>query len=257
MGFYEVVKRVWSTDAGGSPGNKFSKKLRLLRRELKVWNWDIFGNVDRNVSSIQTSIAALEIDLQCQWSVDIYEKCKQLSKDLQQNISWQHELIRQKTRLKWIEEGDRNSRYFHASHKARRKSNSINLKLEDGTFTNGQIIGAKAVDYFQSLFQASPFHIDEDLFFHIPPRVSSQWNYFVATILDINEIYTAKKDLSADSSLGQDGFTGHFYLKCWDIIKDDIQELIEGFFMGDMIPVGMATTLLILLPKMADPYHLS
>lgn len=99
--------------------------------------------------------------------------------------------------------------------------------------------------------------MDLDLFEHVENKVLPQWNEHIANIPDAEEIHDAIKGLSADSSPGQDAFTGHFFLRCWDIIKDDLQDVVTGFFKGDHIPRCMATTLLILIPKVPDPDNLS
>jgi hypothetical protein len=55
--------------------------------------------------------------------INFKEKVQQFWK----KISSKESLFRQKSRTKWVQEGDSNSRFFHASIKGRRRRNQIVL----------------------------------------------------------------------------------------------------------------------------------
>lgn len=63
-------------------------------------------------------------------------------------------MARDKARITWLKEGDRNTAFFHASIKARRiQNNQIQFQREDGNFTTDRdTIGQAAVEYYQNLF---------------------------------------------------------------------------------------------------------
>ncbi|KAL9665880.1 hypothetical protein QQ045_000201 [Rhodiola kirilowii] len=83
-------------------------------------------------------------------SRDVVTKVKD---ELSSFLHFQFVILEEKSKHKWIMEGDRNSAFFHASIKARRIHNSMKLLLEDGSYTEeAKIIGNKAVTYFQNLF---------------------------------------------------------------------------------------------------------
>lgn len=54
-----------------------------------------------------------------------------------------------------------------------------------------------------------------------------------------------------------DGFTGHFFKGCWDIIQHDMVEMIHGFFMGDYLQHQVTLTALTLIPKVRKPRSLA
>lgn len=67
----------------------------------------------------------------------------------------------------------RNSKYFHAIIRDRRKKQVTQLALDTGEKTTDQTdIGRKAVDYFMELFSAPPYHLDTELFDHTTPCIS-------------------------------------------------------------------------------------
>lgn len=61
------------------------------------------------------------------------------------------------------------------------------------------------------------------------------------------------KALNINSVGGPDGFNTNFYLKCWDIIKDDLCEAIWDFWDGTQCPPQILDTLIILIVKTQHP----
>lgn len=68
---------------------------------------------------------------------------------LEEEIFW-----KQKIRIMWLRAGDRNTSYFHAVTKARRKRNTIgSIQDDDGVVYRGQKdISVVATSYFQNLY---------------------------------------------------------------------------------------------------------
>lgn len=66
------------------------------------------------------------------------------------------------------------------------------------------------------------------------------------------EVREAVFGLNGDSSPGPDSFGGSFYQKCWDIISDDVTTAIIHLFTTLEIPDGMNSSMVTLLPKVAD-----
>lgn len=82
-------------------------------------------------------------------------------------------MLRNKARLNWAKEGDRNSKYFHAIIRDWRKKQVTQLALDSGAITTDPTyIGMKAVNYYTELFSTSPYHLDFGLFEHITPCIS-------------------------------------------------------------------------------------
>lgn len=67
------------------------------------------------------------------------------------------------------------------------------------------------------------------------------------------EVWDCIQDLPPDSAPGPDGFTGHFFRGCWEIVREDIMEMVTGFFLGDHLNRAIKSTLLILIPKADVP----
>lgn len=78
--------------------------------------------------------------------------------DMTRLLRWEADILYQKTREKWLSDGDMNSKFFHALIKDRRRRNTIKVTRPDGTVvmeTRHLLEGA--AQHFASLFTASPY----------------------------------------------------------------------------------------------------
>lgn len=242
----------------GSPSCRIATKLRCLKNKLKEWNWSTFGDLKIKIEQLKAQHAHLETLLQDMWSEQNDETLHRVSEELRQNLAWEAELLQQKTRASWLQEGDRNTKFFHALIKARRSKNNIALHRPDGeNITDPSQICNLAASHFDHLFTATPYAMTEELFDSYPATVSALQNDLICTLPSKQEIWEAVCSLSADSAPGVDGFTGHFFHGCWKIIQSDVVDMVRGFFLGDYLHAGVSTTLITLLPKIDNPKALT
>lgn len=101
----------------------------------------------------------------------------------------------------------------------------------------------------QIYFAASPYQMEENLFVPIEPKVRQDDNLDFCKIPDEMEVLSAIKLMNANSAPGNDGYTGHFYIACWEIIKTDVCAFVKDFFLGAYIPNKVNSTTLVLIPK--------
>ncbi|XP_012853646.1 PREDICTED: uncharacterized protein LOC105973172 [Erythranthe guttata] len=86
-----------------------------------------------------------------------------------------------------------------------------------------------------------------------PRTITAEINSILTSIPTEEEIWAAVQQLNPDSAPGLDGFSGHFYVGCWSIVKHEVISFIQGFFMGDQLSRSVTMTSLILLPKVESP----
>lgn len=92
---------------------------------MKQWNKDYFGNVEQKIHQKEDSILALQIDMDSNPLDENYTLLKDAKSTLHNLLQAEETCWKQKSRVKWLDEGNHNTRFFHLSAKIRGKSNTI------------------------------------------------------------------------------------------------------------------------------------
>ncbi|XP_059071912.1 uncharacterized protein LOC131871200 [Cryptomeria japonica] len=124
----ELIKEWWS----GAPkicGTKafvFVKKLQFIKSKIKEWNRTKFGNIFANKRDLEDKLATLQEDIiQKGMTSEMFWQERDLKGQYSEVLAREEICCRQKLRECWLQEGDRNTKNFHNSVKARRSRNKI------------------------------------------------------------------------------------------------------------------------------------
>lgn len=172
-------------------------------------------------------------------------------------LASKYELLywKQKARVKWLQEGDANTSYFHSLVKGKRSQLCIReLQNSQGTLlTQPEDIMLAAVDYYTDLFARAPTSNHTEVLSSIPCLVTDADNLMLTQLPLESEVKAAVWSLDPQSAAGPDGFNGHFYRSCWSIINLDVLKAVQEFFIGVPQPTVMASAILTLIPKVQSP----
>ncbi|XP_026383552.1 uncharacterized protein LOC113279054 [Papaver somniferum] len=159
--------------------------------------------------------------------------------------------LRDKARLNWIKDDDVNSKFFHTSIKMRQAQNTISeLENDSGNIiTTQQGISEILIYYFKKKFEYQSVQINEYIFDGVPHLISEADNCVLEECPNEEEIKHVVFNLNADSAPGPDGFIGIFYRAAWEIIKDNVVDAIQFCWRYNIIPSGMNSNFLVLIPK--------
>ncbi|GKU88310.1 hypothetical protein SLEP1_g2593 [Rubroshorea leprosula] len=159
--FKKFIEDKWSEMAvKGFAGYKCQQKLKLLEGFLKGWNKEVFGNMEAQYEQAVKKIE--QVDMQNEISdledAEIVKRQEGFSE--MWDVLRKKELIwKQKSRSKWVHEGDANTRFFHRVAKGRRAQNNIAGLMCDGAWIEDPVlVKNEIVKYFRSLFQGESWN---------------------------------------------------------------------------------------------------
>ncbi|XP_019244346.1 PREDICTED: uncharacterized protein LOC109224216 [Nicotiana attenuata] len=107
----------------------------------------------------------------------------------------------------------------------------------------------EAVQFFQKQFHEEVVPTAFDIIEHVPHMVDMEQNQELLRQPTAEEVKRAVYGLNGDSAGGPDRFNDCFFHSCWDIVGEDVVEMVKAIFNGQDLPRFITHTNLVLLPK--------
>eukprot|EP00253_Pinus_taeda_P024711 PITA_24711 len=197
LDFFNNIKEWWSEDLQIKGTRMFllHKRLKHIKLRLNDWNRNDFGNIFVEKNSVENKMKVLNQAL-IKNGVDRV-KSNQVDKYHQEwdNLCKQEEIFwRQKSRVQWLKEGERNTKFFHRSTMANRTHNRISsIKNEEGNLlTSHENIEDVLVHRFRSITQENNSDREQsinEITKNIPKMVSEEDNF------NLNRLVSEKEDI--------------------------------------------------------------
>ena len=142
-----------------------------------------------------------------------------LKKEINDLLGKEEIMWRQRSRVQWLREGDRNTKFFHAQANQRKRRNGI-LGINDQTgvwVSNQRAIARVAVDYFQSIFtSSSPTEKDiSKVVAQVFLKVTAEMNQVLCKEYTETEVGEALKQMGPTKAPGPDGMPPFFFQSFW------------------------------------------
>lgn len=189
-------------------------KLRATSRAVQAWSQRKVGNVKSQLEQARELLHWLDIaqDNRALSSQDGWLR-RQLKQHTLALASPHRTIMRSRSRLEWLAEGDANTDYFHSHARFRKQKNYI-AKLQVGKhIITSHEEKEEALWAFYNGLLGTPEHRTETLnlsSFYQPPHDLSGLDAPISE----HEVLEVVRSLPPDKAPGPDGFTGRFYKSC-------------------------------------------
>ncbi|XP_012850814.1 PREDICTED: uncharacterized protein LOC105970524 [Erythranthe guttata] len=249
---FDTVHIGWNQQVTGSPSLKHHSRIQNVKNALKLWNTNHFRNCHKKIKELKIHIESVQnldksanniaIDAALQVELDIW-----LARV--ETFWWQ------RSKDKWLKDGDANTKYFHLSTILHARNNRISSikSMNNMIFFERNSIGNCFVKFYSDLFTSdfNPNH---------PPFPADLENLFPSILnnndnIDLCEIHShalIKKILfffATNKSPGPDGLPPTFFKNFWKTTKKALIEAIQHFFKTGHLLKALNCTFIALIPK--------
>ena len=257
--FLPLVKEVWDKNIDGYFMFKVTQKLKILKKHCREMCNKYWGAGKR--------IQKLRKDLECkQQDIDnnpfdckIREEHANILLDFNIACIDEEKILAQRAKIKWLQDGDNNSKFFHKIVKSRGINNRIQMVLnEDGRWVSGKAMIEKFVSHFNKFLGCKD---DTDLtglndeFF--PKKLDSRVAVDMIRVVTDEEIKLAMFDIDDNRAPGPDGYSSKFFKSAWSIVGPDVCKAVREFFWTGKLLNGINATRIVLVPKVEVPRKVS
>ena len=250
----EEARKMISNAWRGAGQATVRDKLASTRSAISAWNKTQHRNSQEVIQQQKTALnAALSSPVN---DIDLIQV---IAAKLNAAYSAEEEYWRQRSRALWLKLGDRNTGYFHATTKNRKRINGFSvIEREDGQMVHKeeeivQVIG----DYFQKMFSSLPGEREDIVNRALQPLLTGEENDSLIAVPTSGEIRDAAFSINAEKAPGPDGFSAGFFHTHWEDVGPDIVKEVQGFFRGEPLPELINETNIRLIPKIPNPQKVS
>ncbi|XP_027172427.1 uncharacterized protein LOC113772083 [Coffea eugenioides] len=258
-GLLDVIRRSWAVPCSGRPLSRLTAKLRNVKRDLQVWSREQFGNIFDAVKRAEGEVAAAEDAFGNEPCQSHWLALQEARARLRNSLVREEGYWRQKARVKWLKDGDKNSKYFHSIVAERRAKSIIHrIKNDQGEWvSDGGQVSAMGVEFFKFLLSEEPASGSWRILDVIPKVVSDVQVADLERFPSHEEIREVVFNMDGESAGGPDGFTGTFFTFAWEVVGKDLCDAVFSFFCGHELPRSVSSTWIVLIPKVTSPQDFS
>lgn len=247
--FKNFLHRNWSTQ-----GN-IKAELGVLEPKLIRWNEDVFGHIRQKKNKLMRRIEGIQRATQINDNSFLQQLEFELRNELAEVLNQEEILWFQKSRTKWLNDGDRNTTYYHTKTTIRRRQNRVRaLKDRNGDWVEEEAeVESMVNDFYKTLFQEEQVDRPWASTHHSWPEITQDEWAMLGKEVSNEEIKQAMFSIGGLKAPGRDGYPAIFFQKNWEIVREEVRKAIKDMWtMPDKIQ-ELNQTLITLIPKVDSP----
>nr|GEX12675.1 RNA-directed DNA polymerase, eukaryota [Tanacetum cinerariifolium] len=229
-GFDKLVEQTW-LEANVNDQNSYSKfmnKLKYLKEKIRIWTRLHKESLNSRKSILKAELADLDgVNDKGEGSDADGHRRREVVRLIQEVKKVDDMEVAQKAKIKWSIEGDENSKYYHGVLNKKRGRLTIRGVLVDGIWMESpHLVKHEFFEHFKNRFEKpnkSRILLDKDFV----KRISLEQNDDLEREVSNEDIKRAVWDCGIDKAPGPDGFTFGFYRWYWDIIGNDVVDVVK------------------------------
>ncbi|XP_057785638.1 uncharacterized protein LOC131003172 [Salvia miltiorrhiza] len=180
------------------------RRIKECGKALEIWGDTHFGNIKLQIRKLREKLdfAQKRPPSECNMAEQ-----KAIEMELDGLLDKEETMWKQRSRCLWLNEGDKNTAFFHKVASGRQRRNRIRRVLnKDGRYVSGFKEVEEAFRlYFQDIFTSQPASNREEVFAAVEPTVTEEMNNHLTRPFTTEEITEALFQMHPLKSPGPDG----------------------------------------------------
>ena len=175
-------------------------KMKKYKMKLKKWSRESFGSIKNRIKEARERLWVAE---ETSARSGVPQEVEIIRKELNQLLEKEEKMWQQRSRVQWLENGDKNTKFFHRIATQRKRRNFIKgLKDEEGVWQNDEhIFSGLLVGFNEKLFASSnPQNMNG-----VQEVVTDSMRTKLAQAYSVGEVEKAIKDMTPLKAPGPDG----------------------------------------------------
>lgn len=234
---------------------RFSKKLKELKPILRELSRQKLSDISRRTSEAYDELCATQLSSLSNPSPQEVVAESLAFKRWETVAGLEEHYLKQKSKLHWLQVGDKNIRSFYNAIQERHNGNAIHEIIDPmGTsLTAIEDIKREAVRYFSDHLTQEPADFSgitvEGLRELLVYRCTTHDSERLTAVVTEEEIKRVLFSMPSNKSPGPDGYTVEFFKGAWAVVGKELMVAIQSFFIYGFLPKGLNTTILAFIPK--------
>ncbi|GJT64038.1 hypothetical protein Tco_1015518, partial [Tanacetum coccineum] len=191
------------------------------------------GNLTERVAALKEEMRVIQIkSIENVHDAEIRKAAVKKLMEYNEAVNDELKLLYQMAKVEWLQEGDRNTAYFHQVIKGRKHRSFIdNICDENGTKHSEDEVPKQFVKHFKNFIgrKRNTYNIKNKA-----KLFTKQVNDYEANILckevTLQGVEEALKSIDDNKAPRPDGYTTRFFKAAWEIVRSDVYDAIKEFF---------------------------
>ena len=169
--------------------------------------------------------------------------------ELEQKLQDQTNKVIFRSRAKWYEEGEKNTKYFYSLEKANYNAKTCNALLVNGEIIDDdESILQQQSAYYEDLYKEDP-SVNFEASIESPVKLSEDQKNSLNGPVTMDKIKKAVFSLKKNKTPGQDGLSTEVYTTFWPLICQHLYETIDYAFEHNKLHETALQGILNVIPK--------
>lgn len=208
--------------------------MKLLKEHIIRWKKEEFGSIETRKQNCLSKIESLEIKgMEGGLSQEEGRAKAEAVHDYETILRMEETSWRQRLRVAWLKEGDRNSKFFHNITNWKHSTNLITKLLVDGKWVNDQEQIHDEIEKYYTSLHKDPIPCRPVLEGVDFERIDEEQRSQLERPFADDKVKAALSSLKDDKAPSPNGFPSKFLKVCWDVVGKEVMAVFEALHTRD------------------------